>query len=115
MQERFKGVEIVRDIGSGLNDKRKGLLRLLERLHIGEKLQVVVAHKDRLARFAFELIQWMAQRNEGEVLVLNDTSASPKTELTQDILSILDTFSYRLHGLRGSRQAIKEDKSLSRE
>lgn len=115
MQEQFKGAEIVRDIGGGLNYKRKGLIKLLERLHSGEKLQIVVAHKDRLARFGFELIQWMAQQNGGEVMVLDDTSASPKAELTQDILSILDTFSRRLHGLRRYRQAIKEDKSLSSE
>ena len=66
------------------------------------------ANKDRLARFGFELIQWMAQQNGSEVLVLNDTGASPKGEFTQDILSILDTFSCRLHGLRRYRQAIKE-------
>ena len=99
----FKGAEIVKAIGGGLNYKRKGLLKLLERIHSGEKLQIVVAHKDRLARFGFELTQWMAQQNGGEVVVLNDTSASPKEELTQDILSILDTFSGCLYGLRRYR------------
>ena len=111
----FKGAEIVRDIGGGLNYKRKEFLKLLERLHSGEKLQTVVADEDRLARFGFEHIQWMAQQNGGEVMVLNDTNASPKEELTQDILSILDTFSRRLHRLRRYRQAIKEDKILSSE
>ena len=109
MQEQFKGSEIVRNTGGGFNYKRKRLLKLLERLHRGEKLQIVVAHKDRLARFGFELIEWMAQQNGSEVLVLNDPSASPKAELTQDILPILYTFSRRLHGLRRYRQAIKED------
>ena len=113
LQSRYPGAEVVKDIGGGLNWKRKGLVALLERLHSGEKLRIVVAHKDRLARFGFELIEWLAKQNGGEVVVLDESSCRPEQELTEDILSILDTFSCRLSGLRKYRDKIKKDKSLS--
>ena len=113
LQSRYPGAEVVKDIGGGLNWKRKGLVALLERLHSGEKLRIVVAHKDRLARFGFELIEWLAKQNGGEVVVLDESSCRPEQELTEDILSILHTFSCRLYGLRKYRDKIKKDKSLS--
>ena len=82
MQERFPDANIVTDVGGGLNFQRKGLISLLERLHRGDKLQIVVAHRDRLPRFGFELIQWMAEQNGGQILVLENTDHSPQQELT---------------------------------
>ena len=115
MRERYPDAEIVSDIGGGLDFRRKGLVSLLERLHRGDKLRIVVAHRDRLARFGFELIQWLAEQNGGGVLVLNNADYSPEQELTQDILAILHTFSCRLHGLRRYKDAIKADSGLSGE
>ena len=74
---------------------------------------LVVAHQDRLARFGFELVDWLAKQNGGEVVVLDESKCSPEQELTEDILSLLDTFSCRLSGLRKYRDKIKEDKNLS--
>ena len=113
MRELYPDAEIVADVAGGLNWKRKGLISILERLRRGDKLQIVVAHRDRLARFGFELIEWLAEQNGGSVLVLNQPDASPEFELTEDLLAILDTFSCRMHGLRRYRAAIAEDKSLS--
>ena len=101
------------DVAGGLNWQRKGLLSILERLHRGDKLDVVVAHRDRLARFGFELIEWLVVQNGGAVLVLNQSDASPESELTEDLLAILHTFSCRMHGLRRYRAAIAQDKGLS--
>ena len=64
----------------------------MERLNRGDKLRIVVAHRDRLARFGFELIRWMAEQNGGEIVVLGNTDYSPEQELTKDILAILHTF-----------------------
>ena len=75
--------------------------------------RLVVAHRDRLARFGFDLIRWMAEQNGGEIVVLGDTDYSPQQELTEDILAILHTFSCRLHGLRRYRNAIQADTGLS--
>ena len=78
MRERYPDAEIVSDVGSGLNFRRKGLLAILERLHQGDKLRVVVAYRDRLGRFGTELIETLLERNGGELVVLNQRDLSPE-------------------------------------
>jgi predicted site-specific integrase-resolvase len=112
MREQFPNAEIIKDIGSGLNFKRKGIKTLLDRLLRGDKLTLVVAHRDRLARFGFELFEYMVDENGGEILVLDRTEASPEEEVTRDILQILHVFSCRVNGLRRYHNEIKKDKSL---
>lgn len=115
MREKFKNAEIVKDIGSGLNFKRKGLQTILQRLLQGHKFTLIVAHRDRLCRFGFELINYLFEQNGGEIMVLDNTEASPQRELTEDLLAILHVFSCRMHGLRRYENEIKEDKNLSDE
>ncbi len=71
LQTHYPEAEIIRDFGSGINFKRKGLISLLERVLRGDKLRVVVAHRDRLARFGGEVIQFLVEQNGGEVVVLD--------------------------------------------
>jgi len=113
MQDKFPQAQIIQDVGSGLNFKRKGLNSILERLLQQDKLTLVVAHKDRLARFGTELIEYLIRKNGGELLVLDKNELSPEQELTQDLLAILTVFSCRMHGLRSYYKKIKEDKNLS--
>lgn len=112
MQSLYPKAEIVQDIGSGLNFKRKGLRSLLDRLLQGDKLKIIVACRDRLCRFGFELIQYLVEQNGGEILVLDQTVHCPQTELTADLLSIIHVFSCRMHGLRKYGAKIKEDKDI---
>ena len=91
----------------------KGLATILERIHQGDKLTLVVAYRDRLARFGTELIEQMLEQNGGELLVLNQRDLSPPEELhAQDLLAILTLFSARANGLRRYRKKIQEDKNL---
>jgi predicted site-specific integrase-resolvase len=113
MRELYPKAEIIKDIGSGLNFKRKGLRAILDRLMQGDKLTIVVACRDRLCRFGFELIQYMVEQNGGEIVVLDKTVYCPNTELTTDLLSILHVFSCRMHGLRKYSKKIKEDKDIT--
>jgi predicted site-specific integrase-resolvase len=114
LRERYPEAEIVTDIGSGLNFKRRGLRSLLERSLSGEQLTIVVAHGDRLARFGVELIRWVLERNGGRVVVLGKSAkGSPAEELTQDLLAILAVFSARNNGLRKYAKQIKEDPAVS--
>ncbi|WP_323374465.1 hypothetical protein [Nostoc commune] len=99
----------------------------MDRLMQGDKLTLVVACRDRLARFGFELIQYMVEQNGGQIVVLDNTvhcreichgdtprwRVSPESELTSDLLSILHVFSCRMHGLRKYSKKIKEDPDLS--
>jgi predicted site-specific integrase-resolvase len=64
----YPHAEVIQDIGGGLNFKRKGLQTLLERLLRGDKLRIVVAHRDRLARFGFDLFGFLVARNGGEIM-----------------------------------------------
>jgi hypothetical protein len=68
---------------------------------------------DRLARFGFELIQYLVEQNGGDIVVLDQNVYCPNSELTADLLSILHVFSCRMHGLRKYSQKIKQDPDLS--
>jgi len=106
MQERYPEAEIIKDIGSGLNYKRKGLKAILGRAMSGEVIQLVVAYRDRLARFGVELIAQVIEQNGGRVVVLKQIDLSPEQELTADLLSILHVFSCRMYGLRDYKKHI---------
>src|SRR4028118_139424 len=114
MQSLYPGAEIIRDIGSGLNFKRKGLRSLLDRLMHGDQLTLIVACRDRLARFGFELIEYLVEQNGGNIVVLDQTVYCPNSELTQDLLSILHIFSCRMQDARKYSQKIKQDPDLSK-
>lgn len=97
----YPQAEVIKDIGSGLNFKRKGLLSLLGRIVRGEKFKVVVAHRDRLARFGVDAIRFLIEANGGELMVLDPyVETSREAELTADLLAILHHFSCRMHGQR---------------
>ena len=97
LKSKYPNHEIISDIGSGINWKRKGLLSILEQSDKGIIKEVVVAHKDRLARFAFELIQLLLEKNGCKLVVLNEP-VSEEEKLTDDILSIIHIFSCRRMG-----------------
>jgi predicted site-specific integrase-resolvase len=100
LKSKYPNYRIIEDIGSGINWKRGGLKTILE-LAMQNKLQtVVVAHRDRLCRFAFELVQWILEQNNVELVVLDETVHSSEQELAQDLLSIIHVFSCRQMGQR---------------
>jgi putative resolvase len=113
----YPQAEVIKDIGSGLNYKRKGLKAILERASSSDKFTLVVAHKDRLARFGVELIEHMLTINGCQLLVLNDDvrKSDPQRELTEDLLAIIHIFSCRLYGQRrysNSNNQKQEDSSV---
>jgi len=108
MQSKYPEAEIIKDISSGLNYKRKGLKAILGRAMQGDKLKVVVAHKDRLTRFGFDLIEWIVELRFGKILVLKQTNLSPEQEITTDLLSILHVFSCRMQGLRNYKSQVRQ-------
>lgn len=108
----YPTARVVTDIGSGLNYKRKGLRTLLGYVLQGSCKRIVVAHKDRLCRFGYDLIKWLCEQNGCEILVLNQENLSPEREMVEDILAIIHVFSCRLYGLRKYKAQIKEDPDL---
>jgi excisionase family DNA binding protein len=114
----YSSYRVITDIASGINFKRKGLSTLLETCLQGNIGELVVAHRDRLCRFGFELIEQLVCKAGGSIIVL-DNSNDHKTseqELTEDLLSIIHVFSCRQMGKRSyaSRKAKNtEDQDLS--
>ncbi|MGK7898335.1 MAG: IS607 family transposase [Xenococcus sp. (in: cyanobacteria)] len=100
LQSKYPEGELVTEIGSGLNFKRRKLLSILERIYQRDLGKLIVAYSDRLVRFGFPLVEWICQQGECELVVLNERKLSPEQELVEDILSILHCFSSRLYGLR---------------
>lgn len=91
---------IIKECGSGLNDSRRKLLKLLEDPEI---THIVVEHKDRLTRFGFEYLKgWMKSRGV-KIVVVNEV-LDDKQDLMQDFVSLVTSFCARLYGLRRSRR-----------
>jgi predicted site-specific integrase-resolvase len=110
--------ELVEDIGSGINFKRKGLQSVLEQAMQGKIEEVVVSHRDRLCRFAFELIEWILNKNNTKLVVLDKTdNKSGSDELAEDVLAIIQVFACREMGKRrykNSKDKVKTDKTSER-
>lgn len=115
LQSLYPEAEVIKEIGSGLNYRRQKLKTLLERILSGDVQRLVVAHKDRLARFGFDLFRFLCEFNSCELVVCDNASLSPEREMVEDILAIVHVFSCRLYGLRKYKKQIKEDKSISSE
>lgn len=105
--------EWIGEIGGGLSFKRKQFRNLIRQIESGEISTLVVAHNDRLARFGFDLIEYLCELHGTQLIVVNRESLSPEREMIEDLLAIVDCFSSRLYGLRNYkkllRKALKHD------
>jgi len=107
-RKKYPDHEIIKDVGSGLNSKRKGFNTILDEGIRGNIEEIVVTHKDRFCRFNFEVFEGIIRRfSHGRIVVLNQKKTSPEEELVDDLLSVVTVFSARLHGLRS--HAIKRE------
>ncbi|MBT1162792.1 IS607 family transposase [Bifidobacterium sp. SO1] len=99
----YRVVESVAEVGSGVNDKRRKLASLLKRNTWGV---LIVEHKDRLTRFGFEWFRLFIEAQGRRIIVINE-AADDRTDLIQDLVSIIYSFSARLYGQRRSKKAVK--------
>ena len=104
--------DILTDIGSGLNFRRKNWNVLLKQIQNFEVSKVVVAHKDRFLRFGFEWFEEFLREHNCDLVVVNNETLSPQEELVQDLISIIHTFSCRIYGLRKYKKALTEDEDV---
>lgn len=92
---------LIQDVASGINFQRKGLQTILESCLSKTIGTVVVAHRDRLARFAFDLLQSIITKAGGNVVVVDDQRAkSSEQELAEDLLSIVQIYTCKQMGKR---------------
>ena len=100
-QSRYSGYRVVTDIASGINFQRKGLQTHLDSCLQGRVGEVVVAHRDRLCRFGFELMHHLVSKAGGKIIVLDHQEhRTSEQELADDLISIVHVFSCRQMGKR---------------
>ncbi|MCW3782510.1 IS607 family transposase [Defluviimonas salinarum] len=98
--------EVVTDLGSGMNYRKKGLRRLLDDIVAGGVGRLVITHKDRLLRFGAELVFAICEAKGVEVVILNQgEDTSFEEDLARDVLEIVTVFSARLYGARSRKSA----------
>jgi len=105
--------EIITDIGSGIDYTKHGLKQLIQKINNKEISKIVVLYKDRLIRFGFELIEYLCELNNVGIEIIDNTTISKETELTNDLIQIITVFANRLYGSRSKKtlRLIQEVKS----
>lgn len=102
MKKQFPKHFIIEDIGSGLNLNKRGIKKIIKLGIAGKINELVVAYKDRLTRFGFELIEEIINDySGGKIIVLNDKEdIEPEEELVKDLMSIMNVYVAKMNGLR---------------
>ena len=102
MIKKYPNYEIIEDIGSGINFNRKGLRKIIKLGIEGKINKLIVAYKDRLTRFGFELIEDLIKEySNGKIIIENEKDEKePKDELVDDVLQILNVYTAKMNGLR---------------
>jgi len=96
--------EIIDDLGSGLNYKKKGLRKLIQLICSRSIRRLILTNKDRLLRFGAELIFSLCEQFGVEVCIINASDeTSFEEDLAQDVLEIITVFSARLYGSRSRK------------
>lgn len=99
--------EIISDIGSGINYKKKGLQELLDKINDQKISKIIVLYKDRLIGFGFELIEYLCKINNIEIEIIDNTKQSKEQELSDNLIQIVTVFANQLYG-----QCSKKTKQL---
>lgn len=96
----YKVSKVVTEVGSGLNDER----RKLEKILLDKSINlIVVEHKDRLARFGLNYIQKLLELDGRKIEIINPQT-NDEDDLMQDFVSIITSFVSRLYGRRRSKR-----------
>jgi excisionase family DNA binding protein len=102
MRINYPDYEIITDIGSGLNFKRKGLERIIDMAIKGEIKELVITYKDRLARFGYDLIEMILRKysNAPIKIIYQTEKQTNNEELVKDIISIMNVYVAKINGMR---------------
>jgi putative resolvase len=99
----YDKIQILSDVGSGLNEKRRGFLKLLEMVTERKVSRVIIVYEDRLTRFGFETLRKIFQAFGTEIEVINSGEKTPQGELVEDLITIVSHFAGKLYGMRSHK------------
>lgn len=91
---------IIKDNGSGLNENRKGLQRLLKLAQERKINTVHITTQDRLAIFGYTHLERLLEEYNVKIIILNDASLSPQEELLQEFMNLVAIFSGKFYKMR---------------
>jgi putative resolvase len=103
LKKKYPNHEIVSDIGSGLNWKRKGLISILERVYEGNVSEIIITHRDRLCIFGYELLEFIFEKGKCKIMVLDSDEKKEidrKSELSEDLLTIINVLEAKNNEMR---------------
>lgn len=101
MKTKYPNYIIIEDIGSGLNLNKRGINKIIYLGIKGKINELVVAYKDRLTRFGFELIEEIITKySDGKIIILNRSEEISQEELVKDIMVIMNVYVDKINGLR---------------
>jgi predicted site-specific integrase-resolvase len=102
MVNKYPNHVLIEDIGSGLNLNKHGIKKIIKLAINGKVNELVVAYKDRLTRFGFELIEELiTEYSNGKIIILNETEKiEPEEELVKDMMAIMNVYVAKMNGLR---------------
>ena len=96
-------IQILSDVGSGLNENRKGFLRLLEMVTERKISRLIIVCGDRLTKFGFETLRKMFQAFGTAIEAINSEEKTPQEELVKDLITIVSHFAGKLYGVRSHK------------
>ena len=118
MKKLFPKYEIIEDIGSGLNLNKRGIRRIIKMSIEGKINELVIAYKDRLTRFGYDLIENIIKEySNGRIIVLNKQKAlKPEEELASDVMALMNVYVAKMNGLRRYKvnNSMKNKRKISR-
>ena len=99
---RLQNPIILKEVGSGLNDNRKQIQRLIRMILHHEVSRVFITYKDRLTRFGYHYLETICKECGVELHVMNDneTDKSAQEEMVEDMMALIVSFSGKLYGMR---------------
>lgn len=106
-KKKYKVEYIIKDMGSGINDKRKGFVKLCKLVTEKKINKVVIEHKDRLTRFQYNLIEFFFNSYGVKIELTDKKEYTEQEELVNDMMMLIASFSGRLYSARAKENAKK--------
>ena len=105
LSDKYTDHEIIHDVGSGINFKRKGLQKIIDMAIKGELDEIVITYKDRLCRIGYDLLEFIFTKySRTKIIIENDKEKNINEEITNDLIEIITVYSSKLYGARSHKK-----------
>jgi putative resolvase len=104
LSNKYPTYTIIKDIGSGINFKRKGFIQLIDLAIQGKLGILVINYKDRLCRIGYDLVEYILKKYSNTKIIIENTIEKSNTEeITSDLIEIITVYSSKLYGSRSHK------------